>query len=132
MAGKLRVLVVDDDPTILDLITTILRLARVEVATAVDGEAGLALARVMRPDVVLLDIMMPRMDGYDACRALKAAPHPPRIVMVTAKTSTEDELAALAAGADGYVRKPFQPEDILNAIGLGVPANEDPTSADSA
>lgn len=132
MARKLKVLVVDDDPTILDLVTTILRLARIEGATAVDGEAGLALAQVMRPDVVLLDIMMPRMDGYDVCRALKAAPDAPKIVMITAKTSTDDELAALAAGADDYVRKPFRPEDILRAIGLEVASDEDSTSVDSA
>jgi DNA-binding response OmpR family regulator len=128
--GKVKVVVVDDDPTILDLVTTILRLARVDVASAVDGEAGLALAQVVRPDVVLLDIMMPRMNGYDVCRALKAEADPPKIVMITAKTSTEDELAALAAGADGYVRKPFRPDDILKAVGL--PVEGDTAHADSA
>ncbi|MGH2655862.1 MAG: response regulator transcription factor [Actinomycetota bacterium] len=120
MARKLKVLAVDDDPRILDLVATILRLAQVEVATAVDGEAGLALAQVTRPDVVLLDIMMPRMDGYEVCRALKAYDDAPKIVMITAKTSSDDELAALAAGADGYIRKPFRPEDILRAVGLEV------------
>ena len=120
MARKLKVLAVDDDPRILDLVATILRLAQVEVATAVDGEAGLALAQVTRPDVVLLDIMMPRMDGYDVCRALKASDDAPKIVMITAKTSSDDELAALAAGADGYIRKPFRSEDILRAVGLEV------------
>ena len=120
MARKLKVLVVDDDRTILDLVTTILRVAPVEVATAVDGEAGLALAQVMRPDIVLLDIMMPRMDGYDMCRALKASDDPPKVVMITAKTSSEDELAALAAGADDYIRKPFRPEDILRAVNAEV------------
>lgn len=128
----LKVLVVDDDPRVLDLVTTILRLAGAQTATAVDGEAGLALARVLRPDVVLLDIMMPRMDGYDVCRALKAAPDPPKIVMITAKTSPEDELAALAAGADDYVRKPFRPDDILQVIGLEVGTDEDSTAVDSA
>jgi DNA-binding response OmpR family regulator len=120
VARKLKVLAVDDDPRILDLVATILRLAQVEVATAVDGEAGLALAQVTRPDVVLLDIMMPRMDGYDVCRALKASDDAPKIVMITAKTSSDDELAALAAGADDYIRKPFRAEDILRAVGLEV------------
>jgi DNA-binding response OmpR family regulator len=120
VARKLKVLAVDDDPRILDLVARILRLAQVEVATAVDGEAGLALAQVTRPDVVLLDIMMPRMDGYDVCRALKASDDAPKIVMITAKTSSDDELAALAAGADGYIRKPFRTEDILRAVGLQV------------
>ena len=127
MTRKIRVVVVDDDPAILELVTAILRLARVDVATAVDGEAGLALAQVVRPDVVFLDVMMPRMNGYDVCRALKGGRNPPKIVMITAKRSTEDELAALSAGADDYIRKPFHPEDILRAIGLPVDSNEDST-----
>ncbi|MGH2675931.1 MAG: response regulator transcription factor [Actinomycetota bacterium] len=132
MTRKLKVLVVDDDPAILELVSTILRLARVEVATAVDGEAGLALAHVTRPDVVLLDIMMPRMDGYDVCRALKASDDAPKIVMITAKTSSDDELAALAAGADGYIRKPFRPEDILRAVGREVTQDGRPAAGGTA
>lgn len=122
--GKNKVLVVDDDPAILDLVATILRLSGVEVATAVDGVAGLALARVMKPDVVLLDIMMPRMDGYEVCRSLKESGDPPKVVMVTAMASADDELAAMTAGADDYIRKPFMPRDILKAVGVGVSAEE--------
>lgn len=132
MTRKVKVVAVDDDATILELLATILRLAGVEVATAVDGEAGLALAKVVRPDVVLLDIMMPRMNGYDVCRALKASPTAPKIVMITAMTSTEDELAALAAGADDYIRKPFRPEDILRAVGFSDSAEDGPAHADTA
>lgn len=132
MSRKVKVVAVDDDATILELLSTILRLAGVEVATAVDGEAGLALAKVVRPDVVLLDIMMPRMNGYDVCRALKASPTAPKIVMITAMTSTEDELAALAAGADDYIRKPFRPEDILRAVGFSAAAEDGPAHADTA
>jgi two-component system response regulator MtrA len=132
VSRKVKVVAVDDDATILELLSTILRLAGVEVATAVDGEAGLALAKVVRPDVVLLDIMMPRMNGYDVCRALKASPAAPKIVMITAMTSTEDELAALAAGADDYIRKPFRPEDILRAVGLSAAAEDGPAHADTA
>jgi DNA-binding response OmpR family regulator len=87
---------------------------------------------VVRPDVVLLDIMMPRMNGYDVCRALKASPTAPKIVMITAMTSTEDELAALAAGADDYIRKPFRPEDILRAVGFSAAAEDGPAHADTA
>lgn len=132
MTRRVKVVAVDDDATILELLSTILRLAGVEVATAVDGEAGLALAKVVRPDVVLLDIMMPRMNGYDVCRALKASPTAPKIVMITAMTSTEDELAALAAGADDYIRKPFRPEDILRAVGFSAAAEDGPAHADTA
>ena len=132
MARKLKVLAVDDEQVILDLVATILNLNDVEIATAVDGEAGLALAQVMRPDVVLLDIMMPRMDGYDVCRALKASDHAPKVVMITAKTSSEDELAALAVGADDYIRKPFRPEDILRAVGLEATRDGEPAAGGSA
>jgi DNA-binding response OmpR family regulator len=129
---KVKVVVVDDDPAVLDLVTSILRVARADVATAVDGEAGLALAQVVRPDVVFLDIMMPRMNGYEVCRVLKGSPNAPKIVMITAMTSSEDELAALAAGADDYIRKPFRPEDILKAVGFPVASDGDPRPAESA
>jgi two-component system, OmpR family, response regulator MtrA len=119
VADTPRVLIVDDDPIILELLGTILHLNGIEFAAASDGVAGLALAQAMNPDVVLLDVMMPRKDGYEVCRELKAQPDPPKIVMVTAKTSAEDELAALAAGADDYVRKPFKPFTILRALGVG-------------
>ena len=132
MSRMVSVVVVDDEPTILALVSAILRPVGVDVATAVDGEAGLALAQLVKPDVVLLDIMMPRMNGYEVCRALKAGPAPPKIVMITAKTSTEDELAALAAGADDYLRKPFRAEDILRAVGHPVAAEGDTAPAESA
>lgn len=129
MADRLKVLVVDDDPGVVLLLSKLLRLHDVEVATAADGVAGVALAEVVRPDVVLLDIMMPRMDGYEVCRALKDHYDPPKIVMVTARTEPEDELAALSAGADDYVHKPFHPEDILRAVGvIGTPEHD--TGAD--
>jgi DNA-binding response OmpR family regulator len=132
VARKPQVLVVDDDAAILHLVTAVLRLHRVEVATAVDGVAGLALAQVMKPDVVLLDIMMPRMNGYEVCRSLKESDDPPKVVMITALTSPEDELAALAAGADDYIRKPFTPQDILQAVGLELPPVAETATEDSA
>lgn len=132
MARLRKVLVVDDDAAILQLVTTILRLHRVEVATAVDGVAGLALAQVMKPDVVLLDIMMPGMNGYEVCRSLKESDEPPKVVMITALTAPEDELAALAAGADDYIRKPFTPQNILHSVGLELPPVAESATEDSA
>lgn len=125
MAGTPRVLIVDDDPMIVELLGMILHLNGIEYASAADGETGLALAEAMRPDVVLLDVMMPRKDGYEVCRELKSQPVPPKVVMVTAKASTDDELAALSAGADDYVRKPFKPQEILRAVGFGSAGQED-------
>ena len=125
MKGKPRVLIVDDDPIILELVGTILHLNGVEFAAAADGVTGLALAQAIHPDVVLLDVMMPRKDGYEVCRELKDQSDPPKIVMVTAKTSAEDELAALAAGADDYIRKPFKPHEILRVLGVGASGQDD-------
>jgi two-component system response regulator MtrA len=125
VTGKPRVLIVDDDPIILELVGTILHLNGIEFAVAADGVTGLALAQAINPDVVLLDVMMPRKDGYEVCRELKDQRNPPKIVMVTAKTSAEDELAALAAGADDYVHKPFKPQEILRAVGVGAPGQDD-------
>ncbi|MGH2724243.1 MAG: response regulator transcription factor [Actinomycetota bacterium] len=114
-----KVLVVEDDPTVREVLSTLLGFEGCEVELAEDGESGLEVADRMRPDVVLLDIMMPGLDGFDVCRTLKAEPHPPKVVMVTAKTSEEDEREGQAAGADAYLRKPFSPIELLRVVGIG-------------
>jgi DNA-binding response OmpR family regulator len=119
MRSNLKVLVVEDDPTVQEVLTTLLGFEGCEVEVAPDGEAGLAAAARMQPDVVLLDIMMPGMDGYAVCRALKADPDPPKVVMVTAKTSAADERKGIDVGADAYLRKPFSPIELLRAVGVG-------------
>ena len=103
-----RILIVDDNPENLDILQT--RLARhgFEILTARDGEEALATAREARPDLILLDIMMPKLDGIEVCRRLKAnrsLPFMP-IVMVTAKADTKDIVAGLEAGGDEYLTKP--------------------------
>lgn len=114
----LKVLVVEDDKTTRDVLSTLLGFEGCEVAAAPDGESALAVAEVMRPDVVLLDVMMPGMSGFAVCRALKDGDRIPRVVMVTAKTSPDDEEAGFAAGADAYLRKPFSPLEVLEAVGI--------------
>jgi CheY-like chemotaxis protein len=109
------VLVVDDDEMTREVLETMLE--GCEVALAPDGESALKVAEDLEPDVVLLDIRMPGMDGYEVCRRLKASPNPPKVVMVSAKTSLEDERQAEEAGADGYLRKPFSPLEILRLVG---------------
>lgn len=97
----------------------------VEILTAVDGEAALALALAERPDVVLLDVMMPRMDGFEVCRRLREDPENAsmRVIFLTAKGQEYDRARAEAAGADGYITKPFDPDALLatvcSAIGRG-------------
>jgi sigma-B regulation protein RsbU (phosphoserine phosphatase) len=102
------ILIVDDNPTNLDIIQTRLRAHNYEVITAADGEAGLAMVRAKQPDLMLLDIMMPKMDGIEVCRRIKedsSLPFMP-IIMVTAKADSKDVVAGLEAGGDEYLTKP--------------------------
>jgi adenylate cyclase len=103
-----RILIADDNPDNLDIFRTRLAAHGYEVLTATDGQEALAVALEMRPDLILLDIMMPKIDGTDVCRRLKADSSLSfmPIVMITAKTATEDIITALEAGADEYLTKP--------------------------
>lgn len=118
MSDKLKVLVVEDDPTVQEVLSTLLRFDGCEVQVVGNGEDGLEAAADERPDVVLLDVMMPGMSGFEVCRKLKAEPNPPKVVMVTAKTTPEDEHEGRQAGADEYLRKPFSPLELLRVIGM--------------
>jgi class 3 adenylate cyclase/CheY-like chemotaxis protein len=103
-----RILIADDNPDNLDIFRTRLAAHGYEVLTATDGQEALAVALEMRPDLILLDVMMPKIDGTDVCRRLKADSSLSfmPIVMITAKTATEDIITALEAGADEYLTKP--------------------------
>lgn len=116
----LRVLVVDDDPTVRDVLEAMLSFEGCEVLTAPDGERSLQMARDSLPDVVVLDVMMPGMDGIEVCRRLKTSPESPRVVMVSGKVSLEDQRRGLDAGADAYLTKPFSPLRLLELVGLEV------------
>ncbi|HEX9871612.1 MAG TPA: response regulator, partial [Candidatus Tectomicrobia bacterium] len=103
-----RILIADDQPMNVDILQTRLAVHGYEIFTATDGEEALAAARAQQPDLILLDIMMPKMDGIEVCRRLKgdaALPFMP-IIMVTAKADTSDIVAGLEAGADEYLTKP--------------------------
>lgn len=103
-----RILIVDDQPVNVDILQTRLAVHGYEIVTAYDGEEALAKARAELPDLILLDIMMPKMDGIEACQHLKADTSLPfmPIIMVTAKADTKDVVAGLEAGADEYLTKP--------------------------
>jgi DNA-binding NarL/FixJ family response regulator len=113
-----RVLVVDDDPLVRSALGLMLGgQPDVEVVgEAADGRAGIALARELRPDVVLMDIRMPVLNGLDATRALHAEPDPPRVIVLTTFDADEHVVGALAAGADGFLLKDTPPGQILEAI----------------
>jgi serine phosphatase RsbU (regulator of sigma subunit) len=102
------ILIVDDNPANVEIFEMRLAANNYETITATDGEMGLAIARDKQPDLILLDIMMPKMDGIEVCRHLRADPSLPfmPIIMVTAKTDSKDVVAGLEAGADEYLTKP--------------------------
>ena len=113
------VLIVDDDPSIRRLVATTLEdVADVRLAQAADGEQALQAAREDPPGLVLLDIDMPRMDGYEACRRLRSEPRTARatVVMLTAAAGEEAEREAEEAGADLFLTKPFSPLELLRLV----------------
>jgi DNA-binding response OmpR family regulator len=113
-----RILAVDDEPHILKLVSFSLRSGGYDVLEASDGLAAIDIARAEQPDLVLLDVMMPALDGYEACRRLKADPQTAEIpvMMLTAKTQVTERQAGHDAGADGYVHKPFTPKELVAQI----------------
>ena len=113
-----RVLVVDDEPNIVMTVADRLELNGYEVITAGDGMEALEKAKNEKPDLIILDLMLPKMDGYKVCRDLKndlEYKHIP-IIMFTAKTMAADEILGLEMGADEYVKKPFELEELVKMI----------------
>jgi two-component system phosphate regulon response regulator PhoB len=114
-AMRERVLVVDDEPDVRMLLRTNLRAGGFDVLEASNGAEGLAIAKHELPTVIILDLMMPEMNGIEVCRALRK--HPPTsripILMLTAKTTEEDKVAGFEVGADDYVTKPFSPREVV-------------------
>jgi len=108
-----RVLVVDDDRAIRESLARALELDGYEVELAADGAVALATIRERRPDVAILDVMMPNIDGLTVCRVLRAERDRLPILMLTARTETPDRVAGLDAGADDYLAKPFELDELL-------------------
>jgi two-component system response regulator MprA len=112
-----RILVIDDEPKIVDFIRRGLTYESYAVDVAYDGESGLEQARREPPDLVILDVMMPGLDGLEVCRQLRAAPQGDfPILMLTAKDAVPDRVAGLDAGADDYLVKPFAFNELLARI----------------
>src|SRR5688500_3148147 len=106
------ILVVDDEPPILDLIASYLRADGFNVHTAQDGPSALAQARALRPDLIVLDVMLPGMDGMEVCRRIQQE-FDVYILMLTARAEEIDKIVGLSVGADDYLTKPFSPRELV-------------------
>jgi two-component system, OmpR family, response regulator MtrA len=126
MGGRGRVLVVDDDAALAEMLTIVLRNEGFDSRVCPTGDRALADLRDYKPDVVLLDLMLPGKDGIDVCREIRAESGVP-IVMLTAKSDTVDVVVGLESGADDYVVKPFKPKELVARIRARVRRFDDPT-----
>ena len=113
--ARRRVLVVDDDRNIVQLVRMYLEKDGYQVAVAYDGTEALDVVRTFKPDLIVLDIMLPGVDGHEVCKRLRWESDVP-IIMLTARTSESDKLVGLDLGADDYVTKPFSPRELLARI----------------
>src|SRR5512143_1003931 len=113
-----KILIVEDEKDIRDLLEHYLKKEGYEVQTSKDGQTGLEKASKEKPDLVILDLMLPRMDGLEICRRLRSQPATADlpIIMLTAKTEETDRIVGLEMGADDYVTKPFSPREVLARI----------------
>jgi DNA-binding response OmpR family regulator len=117
LAGRRTVLVVDDEPTIAEVVSRYLERAGYSAATAADGIEAIRLAGERRPDLVVLDLMLPGIDGLEVLRRLREGdrPHTP-VILLTAKGEHDDKLAGLRNGADDYMVKPFSPSELVARV----------------
>jgi len=110
-----KILVIDDEPSILTLVTAYLRAEGYEFQTAVDGPGGLALARTFHPDVLILDVMLPGMDGIELLTRLRRESDV-YVILLTARSEETDKIVGLSVGADDYLTKPFSPRELVARI----------------
>ena len=111
-----RILIIEDETPMRTALADVLDGEGYRVLTAADGESGLKRALEEKPDLILLDIMMPRLDGYEVCAELRRLANPVPILMLTAKGQVEDRVSGLDAGADDYLVKPFSTEELLARV----------------
>jgi len=110
-----KILLVDDEPEILEISRDYLRASAFDVVTANDGMQGLAAARREKPDLIVMDVMMPEMDGLELCKSIRRESNVP-IIMLTARVEETDKLIGLEIGADDYITKPFSPRELVARV----------------
>ena len=116
MEPKKTVLIVEDEVNIVDIVRFNLQREGYATLEAYAGEAGLALAREKKPDLILLDVMMPKMMGFDVCRALRAEGDNVPVIILTAREEEEDKILGLEIGADDYITKPFSMRELMARV----------------
>ena len=118
MEKKLRLLLVDDEPQLVEMVRMRLEASGYAVLSAGDGAEALEKARTQQPDLIILDLMLPKLNGYEVCTLLKQDPRYQQIpiLMFTAKAQEKDEVLAMDCGANAYLRKPFRAEEMLATI----------------
>jgi two-component system alkaline phosphatase synthesis response regulator PhoP len=121
-----KILVIDDEPSITSLVSAYLKPEGYEVQTAADGIAGLKAARTFKPDLVILDLMLPGMDGLELLAALRRETNT-YVILLTAKTEEVDKIVGLSIGADDYVTKPFSPRELVARIKAALRRQQQPT-----
>src|SRR5574340_868423 len=110
-----KILVVDDEPQIVDLLRSYLTRDGFDVESAADGQMALAAFTRLRPDLVILDLMLPKLDGREVCRRIRDTANTP-IIMLTARDEETDKLVGLELGADDYITKPFSPREVVARV----------------
>ena len=113
--GGYKILIVDDDPNVHQSLNAYFRRERYQTFSAYDGEEAVSKAAAVRPDMIILDIMLPKKDGLEACREIRKISNTP-IIMLSAKSEEFDKLIGLELGADDYITKPFSPREVLARV----------------
>ena len=119
-----RILIVEDEKNIVDILSFNLSKEGYETLEAYDGDAGLQLALEQDPDLILLDLMLPKRSGFDVCRSLRAAGHNTPVIMLTAREEETDKVLGLELGADDYITKPFSMRELLARVKANIRRSE--------
>ena len=118
MAAKKKILIVDDEKQLVSLVRLHMEMSGYEVLSASDGEEALAVAKRDKPDLMILDLMLPKIDGWEVCKRLRTESKAGNIpvIMLTARSETEDKLKGFECGADDYITKPFSPRELVARV----------------
>lgn len=127
-----RILIVEDEKNIVDILSFNLSKEGYETLEAYDGEAGLQLALEQNPDLILLDLMLPKMNGFDVCRSLRRENRSTPVIMLTAREEETDKVLGLELGADDYITKPFSMRELLARVKANIRRNEMVAAAGAA